>query len=205
MPAYIRNLCQLWNFVREFTEKCFAGFYQSSHTIYLRWYCSLLFLWEFSSVKSKGRKYIFMSSIMWQKCFFNWKLTRNYTWLGIIWNNDALIGNVSETESNSETNKYLPEDSLESKSDSHENGENISLPFLKKVRSKHPKNLFFGQLKLNSIRNKFELVQEIVQNTFFLSVRLKLIPPSQINSFVFLNIVYFERTVMLVVEDYFSM
>ena len=33
------------------------------------------------------------------------------TWLGIIWDNDPLIGNVSETESNSETTKYLPEDS----------------------------------------------------------------------------------------------
>ena len=40
---------------------------------------------------------------------------------------------------------------------------------------------------------------------FFLSVRLKLIPPSQINSFVFLNTVYFEGIVMHVVEDYFSM
>ena len=88
------------------------------------------------------------------------------TWLGIIRDNDALIGNVSETESNSETTKYLPEDSLESKSDNHENDENISFPFLKKIRSKHPKNLFFGQLNVNSIRNKFESVQEIIQNTF---------------------------------------
>ena len=78
------------------------------------------------------------------------------TWLGIIRDNDALIGNVSETESNSETTKYVPEDSLESKSDSHENDENISFPFLKKIRSKHPKNLFFGQLNVNLIRNKFE-------------------------------------------------
>ena len=41
------------------------------------------------------------------------------TWLGIIRDNDALIGNVSETESNSETTKYLREHSLESKSDNH--------------------------------------------------------------------------------------
>ena len=63
----------------------------------------------------------------------------------IIQNNDALIGNVSETESNSETTKYLPGDSLECKSDNHENDENLSFPFLsccKKIRSKHPKNLF---------------------------------------------------------------
>ena len=50
--------------------------------------------------------------------------------------------------------------------DNHENDENISFLFLKKIRSKHPKNLFFGQLNVNSIRNKFESVQEIVQNTF---------------------------------------
>ena len=34
------------------------------------------------------------------------------TWLGIIRDNDALIENASETESNSEIAKYLPEDSL---------------------------------------------------------------------------------------------
>ena len=55
---------------------------------------------------------------------------------------------------------------MESKSDDHENDENISFPFLKKITSKHPKNLFFGQLNVNSIRNKFESVQEIIQNTF---------------------------------------
>ena len=51
------------------------------------------------------------------------------TWLGIIRDNDALIRNVSETESNSETTKYLSEDSLENKSDNHKNDENISFPF----------------------------------------------------------------------------
>ena len=76
------------------------------------------------------------------------------------------MGNASETESNSETPKYLPEDSLESKSDNHENDENISFPFLKNIRSKHPKNLFFGQLNVNSIRNKFKSVREINQNIF---------------------------------------
>ena len=55
---------------------------------------------------------------------------------------------------------------MENKSDNHDNDENISFPFLKKIRSKHPKNLFFEQLNMNSIRNKFESVQEIIQNTF---------------------------------------
>ena len=52
---------------------------------------------------------------------------------------------------------------------------------------------------MNQFRKSFK-----IPLTFFLSVRLKLILPSQINSFLFLNIVYFERTVMLVVEDYFN-
>ena len=55
---------------------------------------------------------------------------------------------------------------MESKSDIHDNYEYISFPFLKKIESEHPKNLIFGQLNLNSIRNKFELVQEIIQYTF---------------------------------------
>ena len=79
--------------------------------------------------------------------------SRKY-WLGIIRDNDVLKGNVSETESSSETTKYLPHDSLESKSDNHENDENISFPVLKRIRSKYPKNLFFGQINVNSIRNK---------------------------------------------------
>ena len=46
--------------------------------------------------------------------------------------NDALIENICETESNSELATCLPEDTLESKSDNHDNDENISFPFLKK-------------------------------------------------------------------------
>ena len=53
-----------------------------------------------------------------------------------------------------------------SKSDNHDNDENIPFSFLKKIKSEHPKNLFFGQLHVNPIRNKFESVQEILQNTF---------------------------------------
>ena len=88
------------------------------------------------------------------------------TWLGIIQDNDALIEHFSETESNSELAKNLPVDNLESKSDIHDNHEYISFPFLNKIKSEHSKNLIFGQLNVNSIRNKFELVQEIIQYTF---------------------------------------
>ena len=65
------------------------------------------------------------------------------TWLGIIQENYASIENVSKTGSSSEIAKYLPEDSLESKSDNHDIDENIYFPFLQKIKSEHPKNLFF--------------------------------------------------------------
>ena len=48
-PSHLLTLCQLRNFPREFTEKCFAIFDQSSCAIYL-WYWLLLFLREFSSI-----------------------------------------------------------------------------------------------------------------------------------------------------------
>ena len=45
-----------------------------------------------------------------------------------------------------------------------------------KIKSEHPQNLFFGQLNVNSIRNKFDPVQEIIQNTFdtFLACETKM-------------------------------
>ena len=74
------------------------------------------------------------------------------------------------------TNSELVEDTSKSKSDNHNNDENISFPFLKKIKSQHPKNLFSGQLNVNSIRNKFGSVQEIIQNTFdiFLACETKI-------------------------------
>ena len=50
LPPCLLVSCQLRNFPREFTEKCFAVFDQSSHAIYLTWYRPLLFFWEFSSI-----------------------------------------------------------------------------------------------------------------------------------------------------------
>ena len=88
------------------------------------------------------------------------------TWLGIIQDNNALIENVSVIESNSELAKNLLEDILESKGDNHDNDENIPFPFLKKIKSEHPKNLFFEQPNVNSVTNKFESVEEVIQNTF---------------------------------------
>ena len=58
----------------------------------------------------------------------------------------------------------------------HRNFENFSFSFLKKTKSGHPKNMFFGHLNINLIRNKFESFQEIIQNTFdiFLSRETKI-------------------------------
>ena len=50
LPPHLLASCQLRNFPREFTKKCFAIFDQSSCAIYLTWYKPLLFFWEFSSV-----------------------------------------------------------------------------------------------------------------------------------------------------------
>ena len=62
------------------------------------------------------------------------------------------------------------------KSDNHSNDEYYSFPFLRKIKSEHPKILFFGQLNVNSIRKKFESVQKIIQNTFdiFLACETKI-------------------------------
>ena len=49
LHAHLLISCQIRNFPREFTEKCFAIFDQSSCAIYL-WYWLLLFLREFSSI-----------------------------------------------------------------------------------------------------------------------------------------------------------
>ena len=49
-PSHLLASCQLRNFPRVFTEKCFAVFDQSGCAIYLTWYRPLLFFWEFSSI-----------------------------------------------------------------------------------------------------------------------------------------------------------
>ena len=71
-----------------------------------------------------------------------------------------------ETESNSKLSNNLSQDTLKGKVKSHINFENLLFSFLKKIKSRHPKNLLFGHVNTNSIRNKFESVQEIIQNTF---------------------------------------
>ena len=83
-PPHLLALCQLRNLPREFTEKCFAVFDQSSCMIYLTWYWSLL-LWSFLLwygfkilVKSReGGTFLSLASPVnaWQNFFFFiWKL-----------------------------------------------------------------------------------------------------------------------------------
>ena len=36
----------------------------------------------------------------------------------------------------------------------------------KSIKAKHPKHLFFGHLNVNSIRNKFVTIQELIKRTF---------------------------------------
>ena len=77
-----------------------------------------------------------------------------------------LIKIILKLKSNSKLSNNLSQDALKGKGKSHINFENLLFSFLKKTKSKHPKSLFFGHVNINSIRNKFELVQEIIQNTF---------------------------------------
>ena len=49
-PVCLLASCHLRTFPREFTEKCFAVFDQSSRATYLMRYWSLLFFQEFSSI-----------------------------------------------------------------------------------------------------------------------------------------------------------
>ena len=75
LPPRLLASCQLRNFPREFTEKCFSVFDQTSCASSLTWYLLLLFFWEFSSIipfmiwlkdssQIKGRGYTFKSSII---------------------------------------------------------------------------------------------------------------------------------------------
>ena len=129
------------------------------------------------------------------------------TWHRISQENDILDKDNPETESNSKFSNNLSQDTLESKGKSHRNFENPSFSFLKKTKSKYPKNLFFAHLNINSVRNKFESIQQIIQNTFAFSsaVKLKLIPPSQVNNLLSRSTEFSERIVMHMGEDYFFM
>ena len=49
-PPRLLASCQLRNFPRMFSEKCFPVFDQSGCAIYLTWCRPLLFFWEFSSI-----------------------------------------------------------------------------------------------------------------------------------------------------------
>ena len=87
-------------------------------------------------------------------------------WHRISQENDAFDKNDPETESNSKFSNNWSQETLKDKVKSHINFENPLFSVWKKTKSKHPQNLFFGHVSINSIRNKLESVQETIQNTF---------------------------------------
>ena len=93
--ACLFALCQLRNFLHEFTEKSFAVFDQSSHAIYLTWYWLLLFFQEFSSVTH------FM---VW--LFFNWKLNI-LSFIFFIWTEQFFIWSSRKLTKNVEISIVL--------------------------------------------------------------------------------------------------
>ena len=97
-------------------------------------------------------------------------------WHIISQENEVFDKDNLETESNSKFSNNLSQDTLEDKGKNHINIENLFFSFLKKTKSKHDKNLLFGNLNINLIRNKFESVQEIIQNNFdiFLSIETEI-------------------------------
>ena len=84
---------------------------------------------------------------------------------------------------------------LESKSEHFDDHKNIYFIVLKKIKAKHPKNLFFGHWNIKSIRDKFESVKEIS------SVKLKIILP-QTSNLVYPNVKYLEKIVTHMAENY---
>ena len=63
------------------------------------------------------------------------------TWHRISQENDAFDKDNPETESNSKFSNNLSQDTLKGKGKSHIKFENLLFSFVKKTKSKHPKNL----------------------------------------------------------------
>ena len=145
---------------------------------------------------------------IWTILAYNFILALNtLTWHRISQENDAFDKDNPETESNSKFSNNLSQDTLKGKGKSHINFENLSFSFLKKTKSKHPKNLFSGHANINSIRNKFESVQEITQNTFrtffFSETKIDSSIPNQ--QFSISEYRLFQKIAMHIGEDYFFM
>ena len=103
----------------------------------------------------------------WTILAYNFILALNtLTWHRISQENDTFDKDNPETESNAKFSNKLSQDNLKGKGKSHIKFENLLFSFLKKTKSNHHKNLFFGHININSIRKKFESFQEIIQNIF---------------------------------------
>ena len=106
--------------------------------------------------------------------------------------NDALDKENRETESNSKLGNNLFQDTLADKGKGHRNFENFSFSFLKKTKSGHPKNMFFGHFK-----KSFKILL-----IFSFPVKLKLIPPSQVSNLVSRSTEFSERILKHIGADY---
>ena len=56
--------------------------------------------------------------------------------------------------------------SSKSFSDDNIRAKGIAFTSTRSIKAKHPKNLFFGHLNVNSIRNKFVSIEELIKRTF---------------------------------------
>ena len=84
------------------------------------------------------------------------------------WSN-VLNNEIVETLSNKSSSKKLSKIKNNVSYDNFDgdvDDDKILFPELKKkLKSKHPKNIFFGCLNVNSICNKLEWIQEIIKDT----------------------------------------
>lgn len=84
------------------------------------------------------------------------------------WNN-VLNNEITETLSNKSSSRKLSKDKnnvIYDNFDGDVDDDDILFPELKKkLKSKHPKNIFFGCLNVNSVCNKLESIEEIIKDT----------------------------------------
>ena len=65
------------------------------------------------------------------------------------------------------TTKHKVNSSSKSFSDSDDvSAKENAFTSTKSIKAKYPKNLFFGYLNVNSIRNKFVTIQDLIKRTF---------------------------------------
>ena len=74
---------------------------------------------------------------------------------------------------------------------------------IRKLKLSSPHKIILGHLNINSLRNKFESIADVIQGTFdiFFYQKLKLMEVSPINSFAQISIEYFKKIMFYVNEN----